>query len=648
MKNIAVFTYNFTVEYATSVLKGIYRYFENQSDVRVYYAQTKLPNASEGFFEYQYWAAAEFLNTDSIDEIIIVSNSYFYYIEGDEFIRTIFPFKNKKLVSIGFDLQDENTFYSTTDCTDAYDEIVGHLKDVHGCKKFAFFSANNVGSPEAFERYNAYKKALEKHGIEFDEKRIYNGNYTSSSVHIELTNRIKSRDDIDFDVIICANDLMAVGCVDFFFEMGISVPDDIKVVGFDNTSHAALCNPSLTTIDPSIEQQGYDAAEMGLKLLASKKKFSKRSIYTPLQIRYRHSCGCLNKTNVRNMDSYRNLISYYDDISKIDFCFDFVRGASSLSEIATSIEKVGYMFGFSTISAFMYENPFPLEKNEIFEVPKSIRFVMHLDFDSNTRLVVEDGEIFNPHERILPSFFEEQKILDGGQFILQPIFLGEVQYGYLVCKLRRPTFAVNGVVLKIITSALAQGYDYTKTMRRAKSLDTANQTLTSHNIDLKIKSNTDELTGSLNRRGFLNNAQKVVSFAVDLGMNGLVFFADLDGLKTINDNFGHEYGDVAIKLQTKVLKEAFRQTDVVGRLSGDEFGIVSIGMDIDFVDKMRAKIEELDEQYSKENNLPFELSISIGAAHFDAENQDLADLLKRADADLYEQKKIHHARQKKH
>ena len=206
---------------------------------------------------------------------------------------------------------------------------------------------------------------------------------------------------------------------------------------------------------------------------------------------------------------------------------------------------------------------------------------------------------------------------------------------------------MNSVVLKILSSVFAQGYDYTKTLRHARSLDTANQALTSHNIDLKIKSSTDELTGILNRRGFLNNAQKVISFATEIGMQGFVFFADLDGLKKINDNFGHEYGDIAIKLQAQILKEAFRKTDIVGRLSGDEFGVVSIGMSDDYVEKMRAKLESLDAEYTKKNNLPFELSVSLGAAHFDVKKNNLSELLKESDADLYEQKEIHHARMNK-
>ena len=108
----------------------------------------------------------------------------------------------------------------------------------------------------------------------------------------------------------------------------------------------------------------------------------------------------------------------------------------------------------------------------------------------------DNGEVFNPREKLLPDFFEKDGILKDGQFILKPVFLGNYQYGYLICKLRRASFGVNSIVLKVLTTVLAQSYDYTKTLRRAKSIDSANQMLTTHNIDLKIKSSTDELTGA--------------------------------------------------------------------------------------------------------------------------------------------------------
>lgn len=84
--------------------------------------------------------------------------------------------------------------------------------------------------------------------------------------------------------------------------------------------------------------------------------------------------------------------------------------------------------------------------------------------------------------------------------------------------------------------------------------------------------------------------------------------------------------------------------DIIGRLSGDEFGIIASGMDITHIDKLREKIDSLCADYSEKNSFPFMLSLSLGASSFNYLNKDLNELLKTADQSLYEQKKLHHAR----
>ena len=645
MKNIVVFAYNFTAEYATSVVKGIYRYFDSIPDTRVFYVQTRKPNSTTGFFEYQYWAAAEMAKSKFIDGIILVSNSYTYYFSVDKIKEMMSQFRSKAFVSVGIDFGKDASASTNTNCMESYEELIGHLKNVHGCKKFAFFSANPIGSEEAIERYEAYKRALKKCGLEFDEKKVFDGYFTSYSAQQELKKKIHSKEDVDFDALVCANDLMAVGSVDFFSGMGISIPKDLKIVGFDNTSHATLCNPALTTIDPAISQQGYDAASLIMRILNGEN--TKKTLMTPLNVFYRRSCGCDNVVSEKNIDNFKSYLSYYEDISKIDYLFDFIRGASTLGEFADAFKNIGSRIGTYSIVVCMYDEPFEVPSSEKFLLPEEVHLVMNIDIDNNISEVFDNGEVFNPNEYLVPPEIMSSKAAHRGQFVLNPIFLGEKQYGYLICQIDHTNFALNGVILKLFVSTLAQAYDYTKTIRHAKSLESTNQDLIDSNTNLRLKSKIDELTSLLNRRGFMESGQKVISIATEIDMSGIVFFADLDGLKKINDNFGHDYGDIAIKLQAKILREAFRKSDTVGRLSGDEFAIISIGMQLNYVDKIRQKIEELDKKYSKSENLPFELSISLGATPFNFENSDLAELLKKADENLYEQKKIHHARLQK-
>lgn len=151
------------------------------------------------------------------------------------------------------------------------------------------------------------------------------------------------------------------------------------------------------------------------------------------------------------------------------------------------------------------------------------------------------------------------------------------------------------------------------------------------------------MTGVLNRRGFYDYGQKLASLSSSMGKTGSVMFFDLDGLKTINDTYGHKIGDLAIKVEAQVLKAAFRDSDVVGRLSGDEFGVVAPGFPSEKVSALREKLISLNEDFSKKNELPFTLSISVGAVDFDVDNHDIQMLLKVADENLYQEKRIKHS-----
>ena len=88
MKNIAVFVHSFSVEYSDLVINGIHKFFENCKDVRVYFAQTSHPHYHGGVYDYMHWASFEYFKSKSIDEVIVVSNSYSVYM-AEEKIREV-------------------------------------------------------------------------------------------------------------------------------------------------------------------------------------------------------------------------------------------------------------------------------------------------------------------------------------------------------------------------------------------------------------------------------------------------------------------------------------------------------------------------------------------------------------------------------
>jgi diguanylate cyclase (GGDEF)-like protein len=149
----------------------------------------------------------------------------------------------------------------------------------------------------------------------------------------------------------------------------------------------------------------------------------------------------------------------------------------------------------------------------------------------------------------------------------------------------------------------------------------------------------DELTGLLNRRGFLTVGDQHVKIARRSGRSLLLFFIDLDGLKAINDRYGHREGDQALRIVADGLRSAFRSSDVIARLGGDEFTVLAVDARAEAGPILHRLAETLVEQSSR--GYPYTVSVSIGQAHLDPQAAaDLEDLLRQADEDLYRHKRI--------
>ena len=149
----------------------------------------------------------------------------------------------------------------------------------------------------------------------------------------------------------------------------------------------------------------------------------------------------------------------------------------------------------------------------------------------------------------------------------------------------------------------------------------------------------DELTGLYNRRGFLAFAEEQIKLACSGRRELLVVFADVDGLKTINDKYGHPEGDRALKKAADVLTTVFRDTDLIARLGGDEFVVLALDCSPAGMARINAHFEKMLRLVNRHSD-PWELSISVGALHIDSEHQlCLDDLLSKADAIMYRHKR---------
>lgn len=157
--------------------------------------------------------------------------------------------------------------------------------------------------------------------------------------------------------------------------------------------------------------------------------------------------------------------------------------------------------------------------------------------------------------------------------------------------------------------------------------------------ELHMLSLIDELTGLYNRRGFFTLAEKQLALAKREGTKLLCIYADIDNMKKINDTYGHKEGDVTLIEINNILRYTFRESDIVARIGGDEFAILSVERS---GRKAGVLIRRLERNLANANaalRKPYRLSMSAGAACYDPANPvPLDELLDQADKMMYKQK----------
>lgn len=151
-------------------------------------------------------------------------------------------------------------------------------------------------------------------------------------------------------------------------------------------------------------------------------------------------------------------------------------------------------------------------------------------------------------------------------------------------------------------------------------------------------SDTDVLTGMLNRRGFFRQAESAHKLARRQGLTSALMFADIDGLKAVNDGLGHDAGDRLIQDSAWILRNSFRDSDILSRFGGDEFAAYS--PDAAQPENILRRIQDNIERFHRQSPRPYRVSFSTGVVLCDPlSDLALADYLGEADKRMYAHKK---------
>jgi diguanylate cyclase len=189
-----------------------------------------------------------------------------------------------------------------------------------------------------------------------------------------------------------------------------------------------------------------------------------------------------------------------------------------------------------------------------------------------------------------------------------------------------PIFEENGKVVNVI--------EYTRDITKRKKTEAERDSLVDK---LQYLYRTDELTGLLNRRALIEELEDEVRRTKRYKSDLSLIICDIDYFKEINDNFGHDIGDRVLQNVSALIKEALRNTDIIGRYGGDEFLLIlpetSIGGAKEIAERIRLAIKGFELQM--EGNKAIRTTVSLGVAEFNADKEDINGLIKRADNALY-------------
>lgn len=637
-KRIGVLLNDVNSDYVKEIVDGVFSVCQKNGSPLFDFCVGEL-DYSYRPFDYHQKVLARLCNKANIDGLVVCSSVLGNHIPKERLEEYVKSFSSLPIVSIGTKIPGVPSVVCSARAgiESVLDDLVVH----HGCKKICLLGVI-PGSAEAAERSMIVSDYMAKQGLLFDERCVIGGNFTYEGAMKCLEDYWEEKGSFDFDAVFALNDDMAFAAIDFLARRKIAVPGKVRVAGFDDVPRAALCEPSLTTVNQQLFEQGAAAAEALFSLL--QKKRVPNVIEVSSAPRFRKSCGCEERAlpaekgadgkDKKSLSSNAAATEWLEKKTQFHMLNSFLASGQrrlNLAKFRKAFRDLALRFDISAAAVCVYNEPVVVPENSPkMELPEEACVFSAYD---NKRDFVQNinGEppFFNPRETILPDGFID---FSSGQYMAFILSNCENQYGYILFRKGYCENLVYSMMCVEFSRLFSGAWESSKSEKAAR----IQQERTAR---LNLISKTDELTGLLNRRGFMELGQQTIDIAVVLNQGGVVIFGDMDGLKSINDTFGHDAGDRAIKAEAEILRKNFRASDIVGRLGGDEFVIIAAGLGEPRLAEIRENIDAACKAWNIVHNEGFELSISLGCKPFTKDMNSLDEILKEADELLYEEKR---------
>ncbi len=525
--------------------------------------------------------------------------------------------------------EHREAYYVGSDNYVATKDLCKHLMDVHGVRDIIFM-AGTRDSLDSEMRLQAVKDFLAERGCSELLKEIIYTDWENAAVSRYVNSYCKEGKELP-DAFICANDGLAMEACVTLSNNGYRVPDDIIVTGFDYLDDSQIFDPSIASVDQCFNAMGYACGQQWHKL--SEGIPCDKSVVIPCKFIPGDSCGCCEARNSdktrrrvgREAFNKRTMTHYFNrKLNLIDStvlsCLTYQDFKDRLNKLFTEDhEYEGDSFHVLLDPNFglsIYDNKIALSREGY----------------SNYMEVIYSTEDGVPYEEVQ---FRTRQLIPGytgkGRnhlYVFLPIHEGDKAYGYII--FRDCMDKVENHYLQTYQSRMGLVFDK---FSHAISLDLLNKRL----LELM---RVDPLTNVNNRTAYDQKENKLqTDLSADENFEFGIALFDINSLKLVNDNNGHDAGDAYIVRCCHLICNIFKHSPVY-RVGGDEFIAVLTGHDYENRNKLIKQMAQRMNPYTEQLPLPPEyISIAAGVGVFNrVTDTTVQDVVKRADEAMYANK----------
>lgn len=483
------------------------------------------------------------------------------------------------------------------------------------------YLAGKEGMEDSIAREQGFVKRMQQAGQQVGRHQVFHGNFWYSCAE-EALDTFYSKPGWAPEAIICANDFMAIGVINALQKRGIQVPEEVQVTGFDDIVECQIVNPSLTTLKVPFDEMARTAVDMVAEELEGKNVEHTR--YISCKPVYRGSTGTPDDLELQNCVRIMNQrLARMETIQSQNLYLSL--------EYEETVEEENLFRVFAkyadNVEHFkrMYVCLCDEEERQYEEVAMYDQYTEHMILRCK---VAPHGVYTMSEER-----FERKEILpkkyvrdDDYSAIVQIHFKNHV-LGYLVV-----TYDGYYMFDEFMQQWLLHLAEMLESLDQVRKIQAADE--------LRRAALYDALTGIYNRRGFEQAGREFLRRAIAEELPLCLMTIDMDGLKTINDTYGHQEGDWALKHLAESLQVALGEGEICSRHGGDEFAVCALN-------HSEAEIEALIFRFRQEladlnatSGKPYQVEASIGYHQgVPQHNADYIRYLYQSDAKMYEEKR---------